>query len=405
MDFRDFEKEQVGGGRPVVFEYHPRLWKFQAEIMKKKGDMAAHDHAKKMVILCENRLQELADMVKEETDVYGSDTNRWFEAARHLHSAGLIAEALEYTKRAHQLEPSNPEISRVLLSSLSNARFYREAEKLAMRILKAGAAPSLIKQLLAASLVFQRKYADAIPVLEDISRTEPSNGPVWQLLSLSYGNLGRNQDAAGALRKMLGLTFEVEYARKTLEELESTRVGIFGGHEFRAYTASAVEKSADDSVVTRDEFFMMKQLLKDGATSEHTGMALGGDDSFWGVAVFRNLAAKGFVVFTSDQIVYLTNKGLKRIQEMNNSGGRPSTRSTAPRHYEIRQQYEIERQDVPRFLRLDERDIKGQKRWEEPTGDSLWSLMKICVFIILTIIYIPLGVGAVCLYLMFKKQQ
>lgn len=322
-DFRNFEREQAAGKRSVVFEYHPHLWKLLAEITKKKGNKSSHDQAKKMVQVCEKRLEEIAKMVREERKVYKSDRMSWSESARALHSSGLVAEALQYSKEAYHLEPNNREVSRIFLIALSNARFYGMAEEVAKKSIKSGMQDSIFKEMLAVSLVFQRKYEEAIPALDEVIRIQPNNGGIWQLLSLSYGNLGRNREAAEALRRMIDLKYEEVYARRILSEIESIGVdiGTVPGFSFRVATAAAVEKSGDDSVVTQDELFILGQLLKEGATSESCGMGLmGGDSSSWDVAVILNLVAKGFAVFTQNKIAYLTQKGVKKIQEMSGKG-------------------------------------------------------------------------------------
>ncbi|MHA2023644.1 MAG: tetratricopeptide repeat protein [Candidatus Thorarchaeota archaeon] len=318
IDFRTFEEEHARGKKLIVFEYHPLLWDLLADVMKKKGDKSAYDHAKRMVQLCETRLEEIKEVVEEDTEFYGSDTSRWFEAARALHSAGFAAEALGCLKKAHHIEPNNSEISTAFLISLSNAKFYSMAEELANNIIKNGTTEPIIKQMLGISLLFQKKYHEAIPVLEDISRAKPNDGPNWQLLSIAYGNLEQYRDAAESLRKMIRVNYEVERARRVLEEIESIKVDIpiMSDYTISVKTAAAVEKSDDDSVLSQDEIFMLSQLLREGATSKKKGLTLGGGPNSWDVAIVLNLVAKGFAVFTSDKNAYLTEKGLKRIKEI-----------------------------------------------------------------------------------------
>ncbi len=318
-DIQNLERMDVESMRPVVFEYHPSLWKLLAEIMKKTGNKSLHDQAKKMADLCEKKLKEISEMIRDERKVYGSEVKSWLGAAEPLYSVGLVAEALEYRREAYRLEPKDQDVSRSFLIALVNARYYDLAEKVAKKAIKSGVQDGLFNEMLAVSLVFQRKYEKAIPFLKEITRIQPNNGAVWHLLAMSYGNLGRNREAAEPLRKMIDLNHEGDYARRVLRELESVKLEVqpVPGYTFSVATGASVERSDDDSTVTQDEFVIMKSLLKQGATSEQTGEGpFGGDPNSWQFSVIENLVAKGFVVFTPKRIAYLTDKGLKRILEM-----------------------------------------------------------------------------------------
>jgi tetratricopeptide (TPR) repeat protein len=202
---------------------------------------------------------------------------------------------------------------------LVNSRFYRDAEDLARKAIKRGSKDSLHKEMLGISLVFQRKYEDAIPVIKDVLASDPNKGVMWQLLSLAHGNLGQNSDAAEALRKMMDLNFNGVQARRILNELESTPIDVPGmpGMTMRVKTAASVEQSDDDSLVTNDEYILMQLMMRDGATSEEKGLGpLAERGNSWMISVLDNLVAKGFAVFTKSRKAYLTEKGVKRYREM-----------------------------------------------------------------------------------------
>jgi len=318
---QEMGRPEYKGKNPPAFEYHPKIWKTFATISKKKGDEMNHVLANGMANISEIRLQETVRIADQELASVGGgkrSAKNWFKTAQSLEKQGLIAEMVYCLVEAYKLDEKNEEIAKHLLVQSINARLYSQAEEVSRKSIKRGWKDSFYKETLAIALLFQKKYEDAITQLKELTDKDPSKGMLWQMQSLAYGNLGRNREAADALRMMIDLNFQGVQARRILNELESIKIdGGASGLTMRVPTAASVVRSDDDSVVTRDDHMIMKLLMDKGAVSEETGMGpLAKDGNSWMDAVLDNLVAKGFVVFPESRKAYLTEKGIKKLREL-----------------------------------------------------------------------------------------
>ena len=315
------QRDESGQSRSQpIFDYYPALWRLYAEVMKKKGDDVQHFMGETMADTCEITLGGIKRVVEKEVEALGGGKRSaeiWIKTADAFDEDQRDAESLHCLREAYKLDKTNQILTKRLLVGFVNARYYSSAEDLARKVIKSGDPDDMFKEMLAISLVFQKKYKDAVPIISDVVAADASKGVMWQLLSIAHGNLGQNKEAADALRKMIDLNFNGVQARRILNELETIGVPGMPGMTMRVRTAAAVETSDDDSVISQDEHILMKLMLDRKATSEATGLGpLAEEGNSWMNSVLENLVAKGFAVLTKSRKAYLTEKGMKRIQRI-----------------------------------------------------------------------------------------
>ena len=314
------DRPEYKGKNPPVFDYHPKVWRTYARIAREKGDEANRVIANSMGNIAEICLDETSRIAEEEfASVAGSkrSAKNWSKTAQSLEKRGLIAEAVYCYLEAYRLDEKDEKIAKSLLIHMINGRLYEQVEEIAEKCIKRWK-DTFYKEMLGIALLFQKKYEEAIPKLREITELDPSKGMIWQMLSLAFGNLGRNREAAEALRKMIDLNFHGVQARRILNEIESIKIdSTMPGMTMRIPTAASVARSSDDSVVTQDDHIIMKLMMDEGAVSESTGMGpLAEEGNSWMNAVIDNLVAKGFAVLAKSRKAYLTEKGIKKLREL-----------------------------------------------------------------------------------------
>jgi DNA-binding winged helix-turn-helix (wHTH) protein/TolB-like protein/tetratricopeptide (TPR) repeat protein len=126
--------------------------------------------------------------------------------AINLSVAGHMDEAVQELKRAQALDPLSLSISADLAESYIYVGRPREAEAEARRVLELDASFTLARYWLACALSAERRYDEAVAVLDN--GQAPDDGYGLALREYVYASAGRRVEAHGALERLIPLARE-----------------------------------------------------------------------------------------------------------------------------------------------------------------------------------------------------
>ena len=151
-------------------------------------------------------IEELAKAVQLDPNSYAAN-----EALgdAYLHAANLL-EAFKAYSKAAQIQPRNPEPHWGLGMIKSQAGKWAEAEQELRAAMKGQRFPEMDFQLAQAVARQQGRCPEAIPLFQIFLREQPDHPAALFELSTCAAALGRSEDAAGYLKRLLALPLPLE---------------------------------------------------------------------------------------------------------------------------------------------------------------------------------------------------